>query len=249
MKPSSILLFVGALLLAVAVLTPHWIGYGDSHGGLVSSTYCRDSSSDCDTEYMIRYIGKGIGARGMLAIVSGILTLLGGLAAVVLGCISGVTTMNGKRGPSMVALILAGVTLFLGIVYTVLVHGTSPGMWGYSLFLFVIGGGLVVGGSLMAMSAFPSQARGMMMMRPGMPGMPGVPMGYMPQPGYAAPQMQPPPQGYGYAQPPQMQGYPQQPPMQAQQPQQPACNQCGGATVWNGNVGKLFCGRCNRFLV
>ena len=265
MKPFSIMLLVGALLIGVAVLTSHWVadGYDDYsvHAGLYSSTFC--SHGDCESAVMIKFLGKG-GVRDMVGIAAGTLALLGGLASAVLAMISAFSTKAGRRGPVQIAVILTGVTAFLALVYLVLMHAISPGGWGFSAFMFWVGTAAVITGAMMAMQAIPAAGRMMMM-----PGYAGYPQGYQQgyQQGYGQPgMMQPgmpgmpgmPPQGpqMGQMPPMGMQGgypmQPQQPQMQPQQPQQPGpppCNQCGGQTQWVAQYGKLFCGRCNRYIV
>ncbi len=237
MKPFSILLLVGALFIAVALLTTHWVagGYDGStfHAGLYSSGFCHDG--DCESKLMLSYFGRG-GPRAMATIGLGMLTLLGGLTSCVLAVIAGIATTKGRRGPAAHALLFTAITGFVGLVFLAVTHGITPTDWGYSTPLFLLGVGGVVTGAALALKAFPLAPRPMMMMGYGQPmgyGMPGMPPVYGQPPGMPPAYGQPP----GYVSPQQM------------QPQTPPCNQCGGQTQFVQQYQKLFCGRCNRYLV
>ena len=238
MKPFSVLLLVGALFIAVAVLTSHWFagGSGDSsfHSGLFSSGYCH--GDDCESELLVKFLFRGGGFKTTVGIVLAMLTGLAGIATAVLTVITAFATTAGRRGPLGVAFIFAIATGAAGLLHLVILgglHSLDPTNWGFSLFLFMLGIGGTITGCVMAMKRLPAAARPMMMgyggqMNYGMPGMPPI---YGQQPGM------PPP----YGQPP---GYPQQ-----AQPPPPPCNQCGGQTQLVQQYNKLFCGRCNRYLV
>jgi hypothetical protein len=253
-KPFSILLLVGALFIAIGVLTPHWFSFGfdenSYHSGLYSMVSCHGEEG-CETELIFKFLGHGGGMGNTIGMLLGIVILLGGLGTAVINAISGFATMN-RRGPAYVSMLMSAILGGVAILHLAIGHGiTHPGSWGYSLFLFFFGVIVSVAGGIMAMGAYPAAPRPMMYgygMQGGMmPGMPGMPM--VPQQQYQQQMMIQ--QQYAQQQQMMQQQQQMQPPPQQQQQysQQPNCNQCGGPTVWNGQVGKLFCQPCNRFLV
>jgi hypothetical protein len=223
-KPVVIVLAVAVLFLLIGAFTKSWItmGRGEDGGvhlGLRSLEMC--FGDKCKTMSYLDELKHAKGKEVAMAIGGAIAAGWGTLCAIMLG-IQAFLIFSGKgaKGVFGVLGIVFGALSFVGVV--IFLGGAdkpSEASYGYSMFVFILGLGGAVAGSIMS---FSQKAPGATMARPGMPGGYGQPpMGYgqqpMAQPGYGQP-------GYGqvpagqpggaYGQGPGQSGYGQQ----AQQP-------------------------------
>lgn len=272
LKPVVIVLGVATLFLLIGAFTKSWItmGHGDYtvHAGLRSVEMCGESH--CKTEGFLDHVDRLKGKELGMALGGAIAAGWGFLCAVMCG-IGGALIFTGKGAKGVFA-VLGIVFAALAFVGTVIYLGAadkpSEASYGFSMFVFILGLGGAVAGSIMSFShKLPA---GGMAARPGQPPMgygQQPPMGAQPgygQPGYGhVPAGQP---GGAYGQAPGQSGYgqPQQPgygqqqqPMgqapggypQQQQPggygQQPPQQQYGGAPQ-GGPQAAPACNTCGR---
>jgi len=274
LKPVVIVLFVAALFLLIGAFTKSWItadkGGGSMHMGLRSAEFCMESHCESQSflEHLDRMHGKELGVALGGAIASG----WGTLCAIMLA-IAGILIVTGKGAKKVfgVLAIVFGALAFIGMVIYL---GSMPDMrgeagHGYSMFVFILGLGGAIVGSIMSFkeagagAARPmgAQGYGQAPMGHGQPPMGGQP-GYG-QPGYGqVPAGQPGgaygqgPGQSGYGQPGQQPGGYGQPGQQpggygqpGQQPggygQQPAQQQYGGAPQ-GGPQAAPQCNTCGR---
>ncbi|HUS27185.1 MAG TPA: hypothetical protein VMZ53_01715 [Kofleriaceae bacterium] len=265
MKPVVIVLFVGALFLLVGSFTKSWItmSEGDKfsvHAGLRGIEMC--GRGECESRSYLDHIDKAKGKELGMALGGAIAAGWGLLAAIM--CAIGalmIQTGKGAKGVFAVLGIVFSALAFIGmVIYLGAADKPSEASYGYSMFLFILGLGGAVTGSIMSFSHKLPVAGAMA--RAGAPGyqqpmgQPAgygqTPMGYGPgQSGYG----QQPPQGYnqqqmgsqppqaqhGYGQQPQMGGQPQGQQGYGQQPQQ----QYGGAPQGQPQ-GAPACNSCGR---
>ena len=282
MKPVVIVLFAAALFLLVGSFTKSWItmSKGDSfsiHVGLRSMEGCH--GGECESQSFLDHLDRARGKEVGMALGGAIAAGWGFLCAVMCA-IGGILIFTGKGAKGVFAVlgIVFGALAFIGmVIYLGAADKPSEASYGYSMFVFVLGLGGAITGSIMSFShKLPA---GGVAARPGGYGQPPMgqqgygqpPMGYGQQPmgqqgygqpgqppmggqpGYGQPQGQPmgQPGGQpGYGQP--QQGYGQPPAQQANYggaPQAaPACTSCGRPTTYVAQYQRYFCQNCNRYL-
>lgn len=284
MKPAVIVLVVGVLFLLVGSFTKSWItasrGDNSMHFGLRTGEMCEsyEGKSECKTvtytDEMKHMKGKDIGMVIGGAIAAGWATL----AAIMLGINAFlVFSGKGKKIFGVLGIVFTGIAFFGMAIFLACVPEdlSKHASHGYSMFVFILGIGAAVAGSIMSFKevaggggamARPMGAPGYG--QPPMGGQPvygnapgqsgyGQPMGGAPmggQPGYGQQPMGGQPMGQpGYGQQP-MGGQPQQAYGQPQGAPQggpqaaPPCNRCGRPTTFVAQYQRYFCQSCNQYI-
>ena len=227
MKPAVIVLVVGVLFLLVGSFTKSWItasrGDNSMHFGLRTGEMCEsyEGKSECKTvtytDEMKHMKGKDIGMVIGGAIAAGWATL----AAIMLGINAFlVFSGKGKKIFGVLGIVFTGIAFFGMAIFLACVPEdlSKHASHGYSMFVFILGIGAAVAGSIMSFKEIAGG--GAVGARPGAYG----------QPGYGQPPMvgqQPMGGASGYGQPgagPGQSGY-GQPPMGAPMGGQPGYGQ------------------------
>ncbi len=222
MKPSplaSIVLFAGAALLLVSLISSSWFKY---EGEDMSMSIGLIRSQSCDSTYGCRSMGLfgGGGFGGIIGLLVAVLVL----GSMVLSVITAFYCLKPYR--TALAAVTMGIvsgTLLIGLLYVF--RGMGVG-FGYGVPVFFLGAGAVLTGSIMGMTRpRPPQAA-----RPAMypPQMYGANM-YAPPPQHVAPGSSP------YA--------PPGPPTYG-----PPCPTCTTPTMWIAQYSRMLCSKCNRYL-
>jgi hypothetical protein len=227
-KPAGILLCVGSLLLAISLFTKSWISASERRGstsiGLIRAEACFEDH--CEGGFMLGELKHAPGGI-VAAAVGGLIAFLVGLGAVGVSATAGgmILGQNRRRFTTLAIGLIA--TMMLLIIILAAAIPTRGAGFGYSFWLFWVGGAAALTGAIMANM---NKAAGAAVA--GAPGMyPSGPMsgGYNP-----------------YAQPP-VQMAPTQPTGQQVQTG-PACPACATPATWVAQYNRWFCSRCNQYI-
>ncbi len=211
MKPSpvpAILLFVGTALLLFSLLGRGWYTANEESfsmaAGPIRSEVCFETGGEMECQSSTVFSDLGKGSMGGMRILS-LLFVLTGISGAITAGIAGALLLGKPRSAlALVTLILIGVAalIALGMLFYGLTKGGKSAVPGYGFFAFLIGAGVVIAGSIMAMR------RGGPAPRPGGYAYPpqGAQYGYGGPPGYPQGGQGYPQGGQGY--PPGGQGYP-----------------------------------------